>query len=88
MAIVLAVAVVYLTILMLRKWYVTFSPKETAFFGLVMFSIGWVMEAYLLGNVIGVLEGSIIDFLFFGLFLYRWNERRIVNKTRKEAGIQ
>lgn len=87
LAIVLAVAVIYLTILMLKRWYVTFSPKETAFFGLIMFSIGWVLEAYLVGNAAGVLEGSVIDFLFFGLFIYRWNKRRIVRKTKKEAGI-
>lgn len=84
---VLAVAVIYLTILMLRKWYVTFSPRETALFGLIMFSIGWVISSYLLGSALQVIEGSVLTLLVFALFIYRWNQRRVVAKAKRNAGV-
>ncbi len=76
LVLVLTIAVVYMTILLLKAWQVVFSPKESVYFGLVMFSIGWVVEAYLQGSGVGVLEGSMVDFLFFGLYVYHWNRRR------------
>jgi len=82
---VLAIAVIYLTIIMIRKWYITFSPKETAFFGLIMFSVGWTISSYLLGSALQVLEGSSAVLIIFGLFLYRWNQRRVVAKAKSEG---
>ena len=84
---VLTIAVIYLTILMVRKWYITFSPKEMAFFGLIMFSAGWVVASYLLGSVLQILEGSTLIFIFFGYFVYKWNKRRVHHKEKQEAGI-
>ncbi len=82
---VLAIAVIYLTIIMIRKWYITFSPKETAFFGLIMFSVGWTISSYLLGSALQTLEGSAAVLIIFGLFLYRWNQRRVVAKAKSEG---
>lgn len=84
---VLTIAVVYLTILMVRKWYITFSPKEMAFFGLIMFLIGWIIASYLLGNALQILEGSVLILVLFGYFVYKWNKRRVLNRAKQEAGI-
>lgn len=85
---ILAISVVYLTILMVRRWYVTFSPKEMAFFGLIMFAVGWTISSYLLGSALQILEGSAVVLVLFGLFLYRWIQRRSVNKRKSELGVR
>lgn len=82
---VLAIAVIYLSILMVRKWYVTFSPKEVAFFGIIMFSVGWTLSSYLLGNAMQIMEGSAVIIILFILFVYRWNQRRSLRKARMGA---
>lgn len=84
---VLVVAVIYLTIIMVRKWYITFSPKEMAFFGLIMFLVGWVISSYLLGSSLQIFEGSILILILFGVFVYRWYQRRTIRKIRQEAGL-
>jgi hypothetical protein len=84
---VLVVAVIYLTVIMVRKWYITFSPKEMAFFGLVMFLMGWVISSYLLGSSLQIFEGSILILVLFAVFVYRWYQRRNLRKIRQEAGL-
>ena len=86
-AFVLAIAVLYMAILMVRKWYVTFSPKEMASFGLIVFSMGWVIASYLLGSALQILEGSVVIFVLLGFFIYKWNNRRVQHKAKQEAGI-
>ncbi len=84
-AFVIGIAVIYLTIIMIRKWYITFSPKETAYFGLIMFAVGWVLASYLLGSALQVLEGSVLVFFLFGLFIYRWYQRRTIVVAKAAA---
>lgn len=84
---VLTVLVIYMTVLMVRKFKVTFSPRELASFGLVMFSMGWVIESYLLGSALGTLEGASVSLLLTLYYGNRWWKRRKLHIEKQEAGV-
>ena len=86
-AFALATAVVYMVVLIARRWYFNLSPKETASFALVMFLLGFLAASYLVGSMMQVLEASLVIFIMFAWFIWRTLKRRSLHKQSARAGV-
>lgn len=87
MAFAVATAVVYMVVLILRRWYFNLSPKETASFALIMFLLGFIVSAYLTGNFLYVLFPSLVLIGMFAWWMYRASKRRAVHRSLTRAGM-
>jgi len=79
-AFAVSVIVVYTVIFILRKAYFSLSPKETAFFGVLMFILGFLTTSYLAGNAELEFAGAILVFLIVVWWILRGLYRRHLSK--------
>lgn len=86
-ALAVTLIVVYLVVLILRRWYFNLSPKETATFALVMFLMGFIVSSYLLSSVIYILAGSLVIFALFGWFVFRTLRRHAAHRAMGRSGV-
>ena len=86
-AFALAIAVVYMVVLIARRWYFNLSPKETASFALIMFLLGFLAASYLVGSMIQVFEASLVIFILFAWFIWRTMKRRTLHRQSVRAGV-
>ncbi len=87
MALAVATAVVYMTVLILRRWYFNLSPKETASFALIMFLLGFIVSAYLLGDFLYVAAPGVLMIVMFVWWLWRTTRRRTVHRNMARSGV-
>lgn len=87
MAFAVAVAVVYMVVLVLRRWYFNLSPRETASFALIMFLLGFIVSAYLLGNFLYVLVPAIVLIAMFAWWIWRTTRRRTAYRNLAKSGV-
>lgn len=86
-AFAVAAAVVYMVVLIMRRWYFNLSPKETASFALIMFLLGFIASSYLLGNLLQVFEAALVIFIMFAWFVWRSIKRRSLHKAAVRSGV-
>lgn len=86
-AFAIGAAVVYMVVLIMRRWYFNLSPKETAAFALIMFLMGFMVSAYLLGNYLYVLLPALLMFAMFGWWVWRTSKRRSLHRQTVKAGM-
>ena len=82
-----SLAVVYMVVLIMRRWYFNLSPRETATFALVMFLLGFMASSYLLGSLVQVFEAALVIFILFAWFIWRSMKRRSLHKQSVRAGV-
>lgn len=70
-AFAVSIIVVYTIIFILRKAYFTLSPKETAYFGTLLFVLGFLTSAYLSNDSLLEFAGVIVVFLIVIWFIIR-----------------
>ena len=86
-AFAIGLAVVYMVVLIMRRWYFNLSPRETASFALIMFLMGFISSSYLLGNLLQVFEGALVIFIMFAWFVWRSMKRRSLHRQSTRAGV-
>lgn len=86
-AFAIGAAVIYMVVLIMRRWYFNLSPKETASFALIMFLMGFMVSAYLLGNYLYVLLPALVMFAMFGWWVWRVSKRKSLHKQTVKAGM-
>ncbi len=68
-------AVLWIVVLFIRKWEITLSPKETASYTTIIFSMGYMACAYLDGVLVQVLEAAAVIGIFFVWWVIRFFQR-------------
>lgn len=79
-AFAVSLIVIYTVIFILRKAYFTLSPKETAFFGTLLFTLGFLTSSYLAGNSLLIFVGVIVILLITIWWIIRGLYRRHISK--------
>lgn len=87
LAFAVGIAVVYMVVLILRRWYFNLSPKETASFALLMWLLGFVVASYLLGNLLYVFFSTLVIFTMFAWWAWRTTRRNALHKQATKAGV-